>query len=163
MPSTFAQNHTRGLNSVSDSTVLHFRTDKPSVASQNFQTLLLSLKSTSSLSQINDIVDSLCDVEKSASGSDPEESALEGALLDKLVIAIYAEALDIYLAEAIQVESEAEWWADIERSRLSVAYYLLQSKSDLGLVGERRQGLPILVETDPDKPFQLYLQGWLMQ
>ena len=56
-----------------------------------------------------------------------EEQALNDAMLGRLVAAVYTEALDILLAEAIEAESESEWWADLGRSRLSVAHYLLQS------------------------------------
>ena len=58
---------------------------------------------------------------------DDEEQALKDAVLGRLVAGIYAEALDTLLAEAITAEVEAEWWADLERSRLRVAYYLIQS------------------------------------
>ena len=69
-------------------------------------------------------------VEEYASRSiDGEEKALRDAVLGRLVAAIYAEALDILLSEAINAEAEAQWWADLERSRLRVAYHLVQSAS----------------------------------
>ena len=58
---------------------------------------------------------------------DDEEQSLKDAVLGRLVAGIYAEALDTLLTEAIAAEVEAEWWADIERSRLRVAHYLIQS------------------------------------
>jgi nuclear-control-of-ATPase protein 2 len=58
---------------------------------------------------------------------DDEEQALKDAVLGRLVAGIYAEALDTLLTEAIAAEVEAEWWADIERSRLRVTHYLIQS------------------------------------
>ncbi|KAH9983347.1 ATP synthase regulation protein NCA2-domain-containing protein [Russula compacta] len=58
---------------------------------------------------------------------DGEEQALKDAILGRLLASIYAEALDTLLAEAITAEMEAEWWADLERSRLRVAYYLIQT------------------------------------
>jgi nuclear-control-of-ATPase protein 2 len=58
-----------------------------------------------------------------------EEQALKDAVLGRLVAAIYAEALDTLLAEAIDSDIEAQWWADLERSRLRVAYHLVQSAS----------------------------------
>jgi hypothetical protein len=58
---------------------------------------------------------------------DDEEQALKDAVLGRLVAGIYAEALDTLLSEAIMAEVEAEWWADLERSRLGVAHYLVQS------------------------------------
>ena len=62
-------------------------------------------------------------------GIDDEQQALKDAVLGRLVAGIYAEALDTLLTEAIAVEAEAEWWADTERSRLTVAHYLIQSTS----------------------------------
>ncbi|KAI9451392.1 NCA2-domain-containing protein [Russula earlei] len=56
-----------------------------------------------------------------------EEQALKDAVLGRLVAGVYAEALDTLLAEAISAEVEAQWWADLERSRLTVAYYLFQT------------------------------------
>ena len=58
---------------------------------------------------------------------DDEEQALKDAVLGRLVAGIYTEALDTLLTEAIAAEAEAEWWADIERSRLRVAHHLIQS------------------------------------
>jgi nuclear-control-of-ATPase protein 2 len=56
-----------------------------------------------------------------------QEQALSDAALGRLVATVYTEALDILLAEAIEAETEADWWADLGRSRLSVAHYLIQS------------------------------------
>ena len=60
---------------------------------------------------------------------DTEEVALKDAIVGKLTVAIYANALDTYLAQAIEVEAEAEWWASVERSKLALAWFLLQSAS----------------------------------
>jgi nuclear control of ATPase protein 2 len=69
-------------------------------------------------------------VEGNASRSiDDEEQALKDAVLGRLVAAIYAEALDTLLSEAIDSDIEAQWWADLEWSRLRVAYHLVQSVS----------------------------------
>ncbi len=66
---------------------------------------------------------------------DGEEQALEDAVLSRLVAAIYAEALNTLLSEAISAEVEAQWWADLERSWLRIAYHLVQStlSSDIPL------------------------------
>lgn len=56
-----------------------------------------------------------------------EEQALNDAVLGRLVAAVYTEALDILLAEAIEADAEADWWADLGRSQLRVAHYLVQS------------------------------------
>ena len=58
---------------------------------------------------------------------DPEEIALEGAIIGKLTVALYSAGLETYLTQATEAEAEAEWWADIEGSRANVALYLLQS------------------------------------
>ncbi|KAH9080349.1 NCA2-domain-containing protein [Lactarius deliciosus] len=58
---------------------------------------------------------------------DGEEKARKDAVLGRLVAAVYTEALDILLAEAIEAEAEADWWADLGRSRLRVVHYLIQT------------------------------------
>ena len=58
---------------------------------------------------------------------DPEEVAMEGAIIGKLAVALYSAGLETYLTQATEAEAEAEWWADVEGSRASVALYLLQS------------------------------------
>ena len=93
-------------------------------------------------SQIADCARSLQDVIISSSSSsslitldgkaleeerDEEEVALEDAIVRKLTVAIYAEALDTYLGQAIEVEAEAEWWASVETSKLAVVLYFIQS------------------------------------
>lgn len=55
------------------------------------------------------------------------ERELNDAALSRLVATVYTEALDLLLAEAIEAEIEADWWADLGRSRLSVAHYLIQT------------------------------------
>ena len=72
----------------------------------------------------NEVVGRYRDASRSIDG---EEQALKDAVLSRLVAAIYAEALDTLLSEAIAAEVEAQWWADLERSRLRVAYHLVQS------------------------------------
>jgi nuclear-control-of-ATPase protein 2 len=52
---------------------------------------------------------------------------LEEAIVGQLTVALYANALDKYLAQATQVEAEAEWWTDMENSTLALLLYLLQS------------------------------------
>ena len=87
--------------------------------------------------QIADCARSLQDVVSSSSTTasddgqteeqDEEQVALEDAIVRKLTVAIYSDALDTYLAQAIEVEAEAEWWASVETSRLAVALFFLQS------------------------------------
>ena len=99
------------------------------------RSLFLSLSPPISQKRVRDTIKSLQSLEDGnepgrgyASHSvDDEEQSLKNAVLGRLVAGIYAEALDTLLTEAIAAEVEAEWWADIERSRLRVAHYLIQS------------------------------------
>ncbi|KAH8114777.1 NCA2-domain-containing protein [Phellopilus nigrolimitatus] len=64
------------------------------------------------------------------SASAPEESeaedlAIETILESRLVVGLYAETLDLWLKEASDADSEAEWWSGTARSWQSVASYLL--------------------------------------
>jgi hypothetical protein len=99
---------------------------------QNLQSLV-SLKQPLSRSETRDTLHSLQRIERdnaeiSTAQADKEEYALRRAVLGKIVIGLYAEALDTYLTEANEAETEAEWWADVERSRRNVAYYFVQSE-----------------------------------
>ena len=103
------------------------------------RSLFLSLSPPFSPRRTRDIINYLQELEddnrlagRYASRSfdgDSEEQALKDAVLSRLVAAIYWEALDTLLSEAIAAEVEAQWWADLERSRLRVAYHLVQSAS----------------------------------
>jgi len=53
------------------------------------------------------------------------------------MVGLYTKALKIHLDQATEAEAEAEWWGDIERSKLNVAWYLLQSVSFLFSPPER--------------------------
>lgn len=98
------------------------------------RSLFLSLSSPFSPSRTRDIITYLQELEDDNTryasrgfDGDSEEQALKDAVLSRLVAAIYGEALDTLLSEAITAEVEAQWWADLERSRLRVAYHLVQS------------------------------------
>jgi len=60
---------------------------------------------------------------------DPEEELLKQAILGRVVLGVYADALHTYLEQATEAETEAEWWNNIERSNSELAWYLLQSMS----------------------------------
>lgn len=62
-----------------------------------------------------------------APSGDPEEESLEQAVLGRVVLGVYADALNVYLDQATEAEREAEWWDNVERSRYELAWYLLQS------------------------------------
>lgn len=63
----------------------------------------------------------------SAATSDAEELALKRAILGKVVVDIYTQTLQTVFEEARTAEAELDWWSEVERSRLNVAMYLLQS------------------------------------
>ena len=60
--------------------------------------------------------------------TDEQEYALKCAVVAKILLGLYTQTLETFLNEAGDAETELEWWADVERSRLSSAYYLLQSE-----------------------------------
>jgi nuclear-control-of-ATPase protein 2 len=62
---------------------------------------------------------------------DSEDLAFYNAVVRKTIFNLYALAVDLYLQESSAAQFDAEWWADIERSTWSVAWYLLQSTSNL--------------------------------
>ena len=104
---------------------------QPTPKNQDLQALVLSLKQPLSHFETRDTLHTLERIENgnpafSAFEEDREEYALKRAVIGKIAVSLYAEALDFYLAEAGEVEAEAEWWADIERSRRNVVYYLIQ-------------------------------------
>ncbi len=144
MPSQFVDNFTYPLKAPSPSlpfSALEISTDgstgKPNIPSsavkQDLHTLLSSFSHSQLLTgqQLSNAVDVLARLEAqkefTTKASDAEEDALRNAVIGKVVIGLYAEAVDIYLAQATEVEAEADWWKDIECSSLNVAWYLLQS------------------------------------
>ena len=74
---------------------------------------------------------------------DTEQEALEAAIIAKVVTKFYITALEQFLDEARQADSELEWWQDIERSRLSSAYYLLQSELYMSYICGQAIGLKV--------------------
>ena len=77
------------------------------------------------INQLRQITTTYRDTDASFVGE--EEGELEKAVVGQLTVALYANALDKRLAQASQVEAEAEWWADVEGSTLATLLYLLQS------------------------------------
>ena len=62
-----------------------------------------------------------------APSGDPEEECLKQAILGRVVLGVYADALHTHLEQATEAETEAEWWNNIERSNSELTWYLLQS------------------------------------
>ena len=57
-----------------------------------------------------------------------EATSVKNVLTARILIGLYAQALDITLKEACEADAEAEWWADIERSTSTVVWYLFASE-----------------------------------
>lgn len=141
MPSQFVEHYTLPLTQYAPSTsaktsvTLHSE-DVENVetpAKERLRALLLALEQDLSHPVIEDAIHTLGGLDKGLPSSslvtiDVEEETLERAVMTKLVIALYSESLDLYLTQSVEVENEAEWWADVERSRQNVAWYLLQSE-----------------------------------
>ncbi|OCH92846.1 NCA2-domain-containing protein [Obba rivulosa] len=95
------------------------------------RSIFLNLNYHLSVSEVKECLETLQTYDNERAGSfdagDDEEQALRRAVLGKVAVSLYAEALDTFLREASQAETEREWWNDIERSRTNVLYYLLQT------------------------------------
>ncbi|KAI0304264.1 ATP synthase regulation protein NCA2-domain-containing protein [Multifurca ochricompacta] len=136
MRSTSSETTTTPVNSKEvDDFVKEFPFNSSSESKDVLRSLFLSLSPPFSYNRARDTIKYLQELEdynNSKEGytlcnADTEEQALKDAVLGRLVAGIYAEALDILLAEAFAAEVEAEWWADLERSRVRVVYYLIQT------------------------------------
>ncbi|KAH7911721.1 NCA2-domain-containing protein [Hygrophoropsis aurantiaca] len=66
-------------------------------------------------------------LQESSKPTSNEDSSLRKVVVKKVILGIYANALDLYLSEASHAQNEAEWWADIEQSPRYTAMYLLQT------------------------------------
>ncbi|KII90958.1 hypothetical protein PLICRDRAFT_174308 [Plicaturopsis crispa FD-325 SS-3] len=140
MASTFVAHHTRALTLLSfpSSRSLDVRSidNRPSNTSlptndakDVLRSLAVSLQPPLTGTRVRDALTTLASLKRDVrtSALDSEDEELRRTVLGKLVIGLYAEALDTYLAEASEADAEAEWWADVERSRQNVAWYLLQT------------------------------------
>lgn len=63
------------------------------------------------------------------SGQTPDVYIIRRAILSRLLVGFYAETLDVCLKDAIEADTEAQWWGDIERSWRRLSWYSLQSTS----------------------------------
>ena len=130
-------NFTRPLRTLSQSRPV---SPKPALQAQNtssqwlrIQVLHGLLVKSHDLFKIDDVRDCVTQLRQiTYQDTEPsfvEEGELERAVVRQLTVALYANALDKRLAQASQVEAEAEWWADVEGSTLATWLYLLQSMS----------------------------------
>jgi len=93
---------------------------------QKLQNVLLELNPPATEQSILAALTLLRDT--AAPSGDSEEENLKQAILGRVVLGVYADALNAYLDQATEAEREAEWWDNVERSRYELAWYLLQSK-----------------------------------
>ncbi|KAG6854123.1 hypothetical protein C0991_010287 [Blastosporella zonata] len=103
----------------------------PGGTKEQLQILLSRLNQPFSAPLVVDTIGSLTQIQRRAdltiSKVDSENDVLRAAIISKLLVGLYAEGIDSYLFQATEAETEAEWWADIERSRWNIASYLLQT------------------------------------
>jgi nuclear-control-of-ATPase protein 2 len=149
--STFASNHVQLLSSSVSGNILKRdderatafsapdeRTVSTSDESEEIKTLynlLSDLKSPLNYSSLRPTLATLTRLEDerrtaiiSASAESEETTNLKDVLAAKILIGLYAQALDTTLKEACEADAEAEWWADIERSNRAVVWYLVASE-----------------------------------
>ena len=97
-----------------------------------FYPLLLQLQSPLDKAALRKTLLSLYENQNEAVSG--EELAVRAALERRIIVGLYAEALDQFLREAREADSEAEWWDSTTRSSLSVASYLLASELNAVLI-----------------------------
>jgi len=142
MPCEFVDNFTRPLRTLSQSRPVSPKPAVHDLQAQNtssqwlrIQVLHGLLVKSHDLFKIDDVRDCITQLRQityqDTGPSFIEEGELEKAVVGQLTAALYANALDKRLAQASQVEAEAEWWADVEGSTLATWLYLLQSMPSL--------------------------------
>ncbi|KAF8914858.1 ATP synthase regulation protein NCA2-domain-containing protein [Mucidula mucida] len=105
---------------------------------QKLRTLLVTLDqpTTATEDALQDVAEYMVQLENKSPAAglpanavelDAEQLALQRAVGNKLAVVVYARSLDTLMAQCVQLEEEADWWEDVERSRLNVAWYLLQT------------------------------------
>lgn len=131
--SSFATNHVQSL-------VLRTSSDVENIASENrdsqeteaLYSLLAKLKQPLDNVVLKSTLEELATIEDaSVEPSSNEKNTLQGILENKILVSLYAQALDLCLKEATEADSEAQWWEDIGRSWQSVAWYFLASMAIL--------------------------------
>ncbi|KAK7063809.1 ATP synthase regulation protein NCA2-domain-containing protein [Favolaschia claudopus] len=102
-----------------------------SESTETLSSLLGSLKPPVSQNSVDEALKYLAQTERhdlvSSADVAEQEEALKSAVVSQVAVGLYARSLDIYLNEAMEIEAEAEWWANVERSTINVAWFLLQT------------------------------------
>ncbi|KAI0769046.1 NCA2-domain-containing protein [Trametes elegans] len=104
----------------------------PSQVKETLRGIFVKLDQSHSPESLLECVDALQTLEHheellSAQAVDDEEQTLRRAVLGRLALGLYAQALTTFLDEASEAEMDLEWWSDLGRSRRYAAYYLLQT------------------------------------
>ena len=64
---------------------------------------------------------------------DAEEEVMKAEILKRLTLSLYTDALEVSMMQAVQVESDVEWWRNIEESTTALIFYSIQSRLSLHL------------------------------
>ncbi|KAJ7654165.1 ATP synthase regulation protein NCA2-domain-containing protein [Mycena rosella] len=98
-------------------------------STEKLRSLLVSLKPPVSQSSVDDALKYLAQADREArfAADNAQEVALKSAVISQVAVGLYARSLDLFLNEATEIEAEAEWWANVERSHVGVAWFLLQT------------------------------------
>ncbi|KAI6123925.1 NCA2-domain-containing protein [Pisolithus croceorrhizus] len=109
----------------------HFQTFSPgpnTQVEQAFRDIDSTLSPPFSADAIRNAVTALRDhAPVSGYQGDKVSDAMRAVLLKKVMLGLYAKALDLFLDEASTAQEDSEWWSEVEQSNLSAALYLLQS------------------------------------
>ena len=103
-----------------------------SQSKEALRNVFVKLEQSQSPQDLRECIDTLQNLEYhqqllSAEMADGEEQTLRRAILGRLALGLYGQALSTFLDEASEAEAERQWWSDIVRSRRRAATYLLQS------------------------------------
>ncbi len=107
-------------------------TQPQSEAKQSLRSFFLELEPPTSLSEAQRClgsVDQLRSTQLTDIPADEEEAMLRRAIVGKLLVGLYVQALDTFLREASDADAELDWWGDVSRSQWNLAYHFLQSTS----------------------------------
>ncbi|KAI0632031.1 NCA2-domain-containing protein [Trametes polyzona] len=124
LPPNASSPHEVSIRSASD--------DATGQVKETLRAVFVKLEQSSTPESLRECIDALQTLEHheqllSAETTDQEEQTLRRAILARLTLGLYAQALSTYLEEASEAEAELEWWSDLGRSRRYAAYYLLQT------------------------------------
>lgn len=106
-------------------------TQAQSTSKHSLRTYFLGLESPQSLVDAQRCLDELQKLQGSQlteTPADEEEAMLRRAIVGKLLVGLYVQALEVFLREASDADTEYDWWNDVTRSQWNVAFHLLQSK-----------------------------------